>query len=63
MPNRACRYSRIGSLGSPKRIDDMRPEAHPDEWRPVTPGDDESIDQLSLQEPWTEAQYLQLTAK
>jgi Uma2 family endonuclease len=39
----------------------MRPAAHPDEWRPVTPGDDESIDQLSLQEPWTEAQYLRLT--
>ena len=39
----------------------MRPAAHPDEWRPVTPGGGESIDQLSLQEPWTEAQYLQLT--
>ncbi len=39
----------------------MRPAAHPDEWRPVTPGSGESIDQLSLQESWTEAQYLQLT--
>ena len=39
----------------------MRPAAHPDEWRPVTPGGGESIDQLSLQESWTEAQYLQLT--
>ena len=39
----------------------MRPAAHPDEWRPVTPGGGESIDQLSLLESWTEAQYLQLT--
>ena len=39
----------------------MRPAAHPDEWRPVTPGDRESIDHLARQEPWTEAQYLQLT--
>ena len=39
----------------------MRPAVHPDEWRPVTRGDGESSDQLSRQEPWTEAQYLQLT--
>ena len=39
----------------------MRPAAHPDEWRPLTPGDDESVDQLSPRQPWTEAQYLQLT--
>ena len=41
----------------------MRPAAHPDEWRPLTPGDGEPIDQLSRQEPWTEAQYLQLTER
>ena len=39
----------------------MRPAAHPDEWRPLTPGDGESAEPLSQQEPWTEAQYLQLT--
>ena len=39
----------------------MRHAAHPDEWRPLTPGDGESIEPLSQQEPWTEAQYLQLT--
>lgn len=39
----------------------MRPAAHPDEWRPLTPGDDESVDQPSPRQPWTEAQYLQLT--
>ena len=61
MPNRACRYSEIGSPGRQNRADTMRPAAHPDEWRPLTPGDGESIDQLSPREPWTEARYLQLT--
>ena len=41
----------------------MRPVAHPDEWRPATAGDGESIDQLSRREPWTEVQYLQLTER
>ena len=57
MPNRGYRYSKSGSLDRPNRADTMRPAAPPEEWRPLTPGDSESIDQLSRQESWTEAQY------
>ena len=41
----------------------MRAAANPDEWRPVTPGGGASIEQPTRQEPWTEAQYLQLTGR
>ena len=61
MPNRTCRYSILGSPERPKRTDHVRPVAHPDAWQPATAGDGELIDRLSRQEPWTEAQYLQLT--